>query len=96
MRLEKLIELASRCAHASDVTLEDVKRLGQATMDLLAEPEPCGYEPPDTFAGQVIVPASWCAPVSPQDAQAMARMLFVQADEFLPDPNDPADALEAP
>ena len=55
--------------------------LATAISDLLAGPgDECGFERPVvTVTGDVWVPPSWTACVSPDDAEAMARMLLVSA-----------------
>ena len=58
-------------------------QLARAVSDLLSGPgDECGFERPVvTATGDVWVPPSWTSAVSPDDAEAMARMLLRAAAE---------------
>jgi hypothetical protein len=85
MRIDEMLKLAQSIVRRA-ARDEIADRLARAVLDLLGESQPCGWEAPSvTYAhgeSGVCIPRGWgnvC--VLPDDARAMARMLWTAADQ---------------
>lgn len=90
MTITYLLDMARNYATARNVSVSAAHDLAQGILDLLGEAQPCGWEAPTVWTLEthppqpaVRVPSSWSdgLSVSPDDAEAMARMLLHAAAE---------------